>query len=113
VKWILSYNKRVTKGTQYLAIAYLTRLSTKGIMITEENHEQIAITALLIASKMNEIYPPKITSMIARCRKSMTRDDIISLEAKIVGAFNYDIALAATPYSLISSILGCLYADRL
>jgi hypothetical protein len=79
IKWILSYNKKVTKDTQYLAIAYLTKLAPKAIYVTEENYEQVAITTLLIASKMNEIYPPKITSMIARCKRSISKDEIIEL----------------------------------
>lgn len=88
-KWILSYNKKVTKDTQYLAIAYLIKLGLKAIYITEDNYEQIAITTLLMASKMNEIYPPKISSMIARCKKCITKEEIIEMECKIVTAFNY------------------------
>ena len=38
IKWILSYNKKVTRETQYLAIYYINRLNRKSIYITEENY---------------------------------------------------------------------------
>lgn len=38
IKWILSYNKKVTKDTQYLAIAYLNHLQSRAIHLTSENY---------------------------------------------------------------------------
>jgi len=35
IRWILSYNKKVTRDTQYLAISYLNRLNRKSFFITE------------------------------------------------------------------------------
>jgi len=33
---------------------------------------------------MNEIYPPKISSMLAKCRKTITKEDILMMESRIL-----------------------------
>jgi hypothetical protein len=53
IRWILSYHKKVTKDTQYLAIAYLNRLLQRSLTLTHENYEEVALVVLLIAAKMN------------------------------------------------------------
>lgn len=68
---------------------------------------------MLIASKMNEIYPPKISSMIARCKRSVSKEEVIALEARIVSAFDYEVAFPSTAYTLIAQILGHLHADKM
>lgn len=79
IRWVLTYHRKITRDTQYLAIAYLNALSSKGIIVTHENYEAIAMTTLLIAGKMNEIYPPKISSMLARCHSQATKEEVIAL----------------------------------
>jgi hypothetical protein len=69
----------------------------------------LAATLLLIASKLNEVYPPKITSLLSRCQHAVCKDDIIELEAKITAALEYNLALENTPYSQITLILGALH----
>lgn len=73
----------------------------------------MGVTLLLIASKMNEIYPPKIASMIARCQRMIKKEEIIEMEGKIIAALDYNTALEETPYTLISKILGKVQEDRL
>ncbi len=113
MRWVLSYCRKVGKDTQYLAISYLNGLQTKGITLTLDNYQAIAAATLLIASKMNEIYPPKITALLSRCKDSVSKEEIIAIEARIVAAFDYDIAFPTTTYTLISSILGQLNKDKM
>jgi hypothetical protein len=112
VKWILAYTKKVARDTQYLAVAYLHRLPS-SVGFTEDNHELLAATLLLIASKINEVYPPKITSLLARCQRPANKDEIIALEARITAALDYELALDHTPYSQVALILGALHGERL
>jgi hypothetical protein len=113
IKLILSYNKKVSKETQYLAISYLNELALKSTYLTEESCEKIAVTLLLLASKMNEIYPPKITSLIARCQRIISKEEIIDCEAQIAATLNYEIALENTPYTLMCKILGQKHSEKL
>lgn len=48
--------------------------------------------------------------MLARCKNPLTREEVIALEARIITAFDYEVAFPSTAYSLISQILGSLYA---
>lgn len=89
VRWLLSYNRKVTRDTQYLAIAYLHRLLRKAICLCEQNYEKVAVALLLLASKMNEIYPPKISSMLAKCRRPTTKEEIVQMEAHILAALDF------------------------
>lgn len=73
----------------------------------------MGVTLLLIASKMNEIYPPKIASMIARCQRMINKEEIIEMEGRIIAALEYNTALEDTPYTLISRILGKTQGERL
>jgi len=113
VKWILTFSKKMPKDTQYLAIAYLNQLSKKAIIITQENYETVAVTCLLVASKMNEIAVPKLAYMLVKCRKIITKEEVIAMEARLLSAFNFDIALSNTPYSHINHVLGSVFADRI
>lgn len=112
VRWILAYSRKVARDTQYLAVAYLHRLPPT-LPFNEHNFELLAATLLLIASKINEVYPPKISSLLARCQHPSTKDELIALEAKVVSALNYELALESTPYSQVAQVLGALHADRL
>jgi hypothetical protein len=73
VKWIFSYSKKLSKDTQFLAVSYINQLRNKSIFINEKNYEQIAVSTLLIAFKINEISSPKISSMLAKCKKALTK----------------------------------------
>jgi len=44
----------------------------------------VAVTVLLLASKMNEIYPPKILTMATKCKKSISEEEIIDFEGTIL-----------------------------
>ena len=98
------------KDTQYVAIAILNKLA---IPLNDDNKEKIAIACLLIASKMNEIYPPKITHLVAKTSRFVHRDDIINLEGQLLAALNFDVAIDQTVYTYMHRILGCLYGDKL
>lgn len=65
---------------------------------------------LLIASKMNEIYPPKITAMLAKCKKVIAKEEIVALEAGLLAAFEFEVALDSNAFTIMHGILGCLYA---
>jgi len=48
-----------------------------GCSLNESNYEKIAAALLLLSAKMNEIYPPKISSLINKCSKPITKDELI------------------------------------
>lgn len=93
-----------------MAISILNKLSLPGVSINEDNYEKIAMGAVLIASKMNEIYPPKICHLMAKCKKMVTKEEIIALEGSLLAALDFDVAVDHTIYTQMARILGCIYA---
>jgi hypothetical protein len=116
IRWILAFSKKVAKDTQYLAISLLNRLNRlapHALPLTEQSHERVALATLLIASKMNEIYPPKISQLAAKCRRLVRREEVLEMEASILEALEFEVALEETVFTHLHRILGCLYGDKL
>jgi len=62
---------------------------------------------------MNEIYPPKITSMASKCKRPIPQEEVIAFEGAILNALDFEMALDNNAYTHMHSILGCLYSDKL
>lgn len=88
---------KISRETQYLALAYIDRLPSEFFSSEKENYECLAATALLLACKFNEIHPPHVSVLAKRCKS--TSEEIIMMEFKILEALNYDLALPSTPYT--------------
>jgi hypothetical protein len=42
---------------------------------------------------MNEVYPPKIISMAAKCKKVIPEEEIVELEGLILKALDFEMAI--------------------
>ena len=75
VMWILKLRKKlsVARDTIYAAISILNRFADLGYELNDSNYECICSAAIMISAKMNEIYPPKMTSLIYRSSKDFTK----------------------------------------
>ena len=60
---------------------------------------------IMISAKMNEIYPPKISSLISRCQRPISKEEIICTEGFIIDILNYDVGFNETAYHYISRLL--------
>lgn len=72
---------------RYLAIRQTTRRKL----------QLVGVTAMLIASKYEDIYAPEIKQLVYISDKAYTTKEIIDMEASILNVLNFDITL---PYSL-------------
>ena len=59
-------------------------MKEKSLFFNSENYEIYSVTILLIASKLNEIYPVEIASMLSKCSKNISKQQVISMEAQIL-----------------------------
>lgn len=77
-KWIMRLRRKinVSKSTLYLAISYLWKLLKLGCILNEDNYEKVVASLVLLAAKMNEIYPPKMSSLINRCSQRFSKEDL-------------------------------------
>jgi hypothetical protein len=84
-----------------------------GCNLNESNYEKIAATLVLMSAKMNEIYPPKISVLIQRLTKPLTKDDMIAVEGWILELFNFDMSFGEISYSVLSRVLGDENKDKM
>jgi len=61
----------------------------------------------MFASKMNEIYPPSISSILKRCKSTgyeITKEYLIDMECKILNILNFDVAIQS-PFNHICQLI--------
>jgi hypothetical protein len=51
--------------------------------------------------------------MLLKCKKHISKDDVIAMESAILSAFSFDIAIEDTTYSYLYRILNSSYPDKL
>ena len=94
--WIIQMKGKLKIATSslYLTISYLLKLVRNGFVLREENYEKVACALIMISTKMNEIYPPKISTLLKNCLNFITKDDIIQTEAEILSFMNFEISFS-------------------
>lgn len=71
IKWLMEFDRKVTKDTNYLSVWYLEIALRNGLLINIANWQLCAAAIMMLASKMNEIYPPSVASVIKRCKHTI------------------------------------------
>lgn len=107
-KWIMRLRRKinVSKSTLYLAISYLWRMIKLGFVLNEDNYQKISATLVLLSSKMNEIYPPKMSSLISRCSHRFSKEEMTHTQNIILSFFNFDMSFSEISLSYLSQIIG-------
>ncbi|KAL9179791.1 hypothetical protein ACHAXT_007761 [Thalassiosira profunda] len=78
---------------------------------TRKNLQLIGTSALLVASKYEDIYPPDLGDLVYVCDGAYTKDEIIDMEETILKALNYQISLP-TAYKFFVRFLNAGHADK-
>lgn len=93
VDWMVSvqYKFRMCQDTLYLAVAMVDRfLSTPELDITKEELQLVGVTALFIASKFEEVYPPEVADFAYIADNACTKAQILETELVISHTLNFD-----------------------
>lgn len=51
----------------------------------------VGVTALLIASKYEEIYPPELKDFVFITDKAYTKDDVLTMEFSILSTLSFEV----------------------
>lgn len=100
IDWILEVIHILTchEDTFYLCVDILDRflMNSKYELVKDEFH-LIGITALFMASKVEEIYPVKMKVLVEKVgHNKFSEFDIIEMEAKILRKLDYKIVNTLT-----------------
>ncbi|KAG9278918.1 G1/S-specific cyclin-E2-like [Astyanax mexicanus] len=79
------------RQTFYLAQDFFDRFMFTQDDVEKERLQLIGITALFIASKIEEIYPPKITELAYVTDGACLEDEILQMELIMLKALNWDL----------------------
>lgn len=82
---------KLHRETYYLTVDYLDRYLTAKNAISKNQLQLIGITCLFIASKVEEIYPPKLHEFAYVTDSACTEEDILQQEILILQALNWSI----------------------
>ena len=59
--------------------------------LTSQDMPLLGISALLIATKYEEIYPPGVKDFVYVSKNTLTREDILDMEMSILTTIEFDI----------------------
>jgi cyclin B len=71
----------------------------------------VGVSALLVASKYEEIYPPQIKELIYITDKAYTKQDILEMEADILSVLDYQFCVPTT-HTFLCRFLKAAHAER-
>jgi cyclin B len=96
VDWMIGVSDKMCllNETLYLAVNILDRyLSIEKV--TKAKLPIFGVTAIHIAAKVEEIYPPSITDIVMTCERGCSREEIHRTEILMLKALKYDILNAS------------------
>ena len=94
--WIIDVHSKfkLLPETLYLAVNIMDRYLEKE-SVQRQNLQLIGITALFIASKYEEIYPPELGNFVYVTDKAYTRNDILQMEGNIIKSLNFSFGFSS------------------
>lgn len=82
---------RLHRDTYYLAQDFVDRYLTKSSDLPKSQLQLLGITALFLAAKMEEIYPPKLSEFAYVTDGACQESEILDKELSILTALNWDL----------------------
>jgi hypothetical protein len=108
VDWLVEVHTkfRLIPETLYLCVNIIDRYLSQ-VETVRKRLQLVGITAMLIASKYEEIYPPEIRDCVCITDNAYSRQDILAMEASILRILEFKIS-APTAYPFCNRYLQIL-----
>lgn len=93
VDWLVDVHKKykLKAETLFLAVATIDRYLER--QVTQKRHLQlVGVTALLIASKYEETYPPHINELVYVTDKAYTREEVLKMETCMLNKLDFQVS---------------------
>ena len=97
IDWMIKihYNFKLLPETLFLTVNSIDRYFSLH-QICKRDVQLVGISALLIITKYEEIYPPLLKDFIYISDNEYTAEDILDMEKKILFALDFDISLCTS-----------------
>lgn len=96
--------------TWYLTTNIIDRFLSR-VEVERSKLQLVGVTAFMLAAKYEEIYPPELRDLVYITDRAYTKEEIISMEAKILKVLEFNVTIASTHCFLVR-YLKAAHADR-
>jgi cyclin B len=112
IDWLVEVHLKfkLVPETLYLTVNLIDRYLL-GSPVERSNLQLVGVSALLLASKYEEIYPPELKDLVYITDKAYTQEQILSMEEKMVKALKYKMTIASI-HCFMMRYLKAGHADR-
>lgn len=114
VDWIVEVHMkfRLLPETLYLCINIIDRYLSFSPGVPRKRLQLVGVTALLLACKYEEIYPPEVKDCVYITDRAYTRQDVLDMEAHIVKTLKFRMTVP-TGYPFLQRFLHVSKATRM
>ena len=102
IDWIVDvhYKFKLVPETLYLCVNVIDRFLEREI-ISRNKLQLVGVTALLLASKYEEIYPPTLDDLVHICDGAYTDKEILKMEVGILRCLQYNMTVPSAHVFLV------------
>lgn len=92
VEWIIDVHRkfRLASETLYVTVFIIDRYLSKKPIKKNQLHI-LGVTALLIATKYEEIYPPELKELISVAENKFTKTEVLAMEREILHTLEFQV----------------------
>lgn len=114
VGWLIEVHLKfkLLPETLFLTINLIDRYTEKGSLIARTQYQLVGVTAMLIASKYEEIYAPEIKDFAFITDDAYTRIDILAMEQTMLRTLDFNLT-APSPYRFLERYAKLSESDDL
>ena len=97
VDWLVDVHLKfkLVNETLFLCINLIDRYLERA-EVTRQKLQLVGITAMFIASKYEEIYPPDLRDFVYVTDKAYTKQQILQMEGKILATLNFHVTVSSS-----------------
>jgi len=112
VDWLVEVHLKfkLVPETLYLTVNIIDRYLAKT-EVTRPKLQLVGVTALLIASKYEEIYPPELRDLVYICDRAYSKIEILDMEEIILKKLEYQITIPSA-HAFLVRYLKAAHADK-
>ena len=111
IDWLIEVHLKfkLNPETMYLTVNLIDRFLEKKLVIRQKL-QLVGVTAMLLASKYEEIYAPEVRDFVYITDKAYTREQILGMEAQMLNTLDFRISVP-TAYVFLARFLKVADAD--
>eukprot|EP00232_Nephroselmis_pyriformis_P012959 CAMPEP_0182875932 /NCGR_PEP_ID=MMETSP0034_2-20130328/13832_1 /TAXON_ID=156128 /ORGANISM="Nephroselmis pyriformis, Strain CCMP717" /LENGTH=384 /DNA_ID=CAMNT_0025008691 /DNA_START=28 /DNA_END=1182 /DNA_ORIENTATION=+ len=112
IDWLVEVHLKfkLMPETLFLTVNLIDRFLEKK-QVTRKNLQLVGITAMLLASKYEEIWAPEVRDFVYISDKAYTRDQILAMEKQMLNTLKFNLTVP-TPYSFLTRFLKAAGGDK-